>query len=245
MSPAGAALLLFGSGAAALVYQTLWVKQLALVVGVDVYAVTTAVSAFFAGLALGGAALGRISDRAQRPLRVYAGLEIGVAVCGLLATTALERLALPYVRMQDAVGALAWAMPFVVIGVPAFFMGGTLPALVRAVAPDPGQVAGASGRLYAANTAGGIAGAIATPFLLVPALGIHGTGTAAAGVNLALAVVAAVWPHHASGSPPTAASRPAGSSLALGLYALAGGIALGYEVVCMECLYGWYMEVAK
>ena len=50
-----AAILLFVSGAAALVYQTLWVKQLGLVVGVDVYAVTTTVSAFFAGLALGSA----------------------------------------------------------------------------------------------------------------------------------------------------------------------------------------------
>jgi hypothetical protein len=39
-------ILLFVSGAAALVYQTLWVKQLGLAVGVDVYAVTTTVSAF-------------------------------------------------------------------------------------------------------------------------------------------------------------------------------------------------------
>lgn len=43
------ALLLFASGAAALVYQVLWIKQLSLVVGVDVYAVTTGVSTFFAG----------------------------------------------------------------------------------------------------------------------------------------------------------------------------------------------------
>jgi hypothetical protein len=45
---------LFTSGAAALIYQLLWIKQLSLVVGVDVYAVTIAVSAFFAGLAAGG-----------------------------------------------------------------------------------------------------------------------------------------------------------------------------------------------
>src|SRR5262245_45028779 len=40
------ALLLFASGTSALVYQIVWIKQLSLVVGVDVYAVTTAVSAF-------------------------------------------------------------------------------------------------------------------------------------------------------------------------------------------------------
>ncbi len=43
------------SGMAAIVYQVLWVRQLGLVVGVEVYSITVAVSAFFAGLALGGA----------------------------------------------------------------------------------------------------------------------------------------------------------------------------------------------
>ncbi len=47
------AALLVLSGAAGLVYQVLWVKQLSLVLGVDVQAVTVGVSAFFAGLALG------------------------------------------------------------------------------------------------------------------------------------------------------------------------------------------------
>ena len=46
--------LVFASGFAGLVYQVLWIKQLSLVVGVEVYAITTGISAFFAGLALGG-----------------------------------------------------------------------------------------------------------------------------------------------------------------------------------------------
>ena len=53
------ALLLFASGAAALIYQVLWIKQLSLVVGVEVQAVTIGVSAFFAGLAVGGWLFGR------------------------------------------------------------------------------------------------------------------------------------------------------------------------------------------
>jgi spermidine synthase len=70
---------LFASGAAALIYQLLWIKQLSLVVGVDVYAVTIAVSAFFAGLAAGGALFGRVADRLGRPLRLYALLELAWA----------------------------------------------------------------------------------------------------------------------------------------------------------------------
>ena len=67
--------LLFFSGLAALVYQTIWIKQLMLVVGVDVHAVTTGVSGFFAGLALGSALVGRLADRSRSPLHLYAGLE--------------------------------------------------------------------------------------------------------------------------------------------------------------------------
>jgi Sulfatase len=72
--------LLCASGTTALVYQILCIKQLSLVVGVDVYAVTTGVSAFFAGLALGGALFGRWADRLARPFLLYALLELGVAV---------------------------------------------------------------------------------------------------------------------------------------------------------------------
>src|SRR5215472_2902173 len=87
------ALLLFGSGAASLVYQLLWIKQLSLVVGVEVYAVTIAVSAFFAGLAVGGAWLGRIADRLERPLRLYAWLEGAVALLAVASTLLLAHSA--------------------------------------------------------------------------------------------------------------------------------------------------------
>src|SRR5262245_53121773 len=85
----GPAVLLLASGVAALVYQVVWVRQLSLVVGVDVYAVTVGVSAFFAGLALGGLVFGRMADRVARPYRLAAGLEAAIAVLGPVATRAL------------------------------------------------------------------------------------------------------------------------------------------------------------
>jgi spermidine synthase len=107
--------LLFASGTTALVYETLWVKQLGRVVGVEVHAVSIALSAFFAGLALGGAVLGRLADRVTRPVRLYAQLEAGVAVLGALSTLALARSAAPFVELQDAVGPLAWALPVALV----------------------------------------------------------------------------------------------------------------------------------
>src|SRR5271168_3134169 len=77
------ALLLFFSGTAALIYQVLWIRQLSLVVGVEVYSITVAVSAFFAGLAAGGAVFGRVADQWKRPLLLYGVLETGVAVTGI------------------------------------------------------------------------------------------------------------------------------------------------------------------
>src|SRR5262249_47886634 len=168
-----AAALLLGSGFVALVYETLWVKQLGRVVGVEVHAVTIAVSAFFAGLALGSALLGRLADPTARPIRLYAALEAGVAVCGAIATHLLARVAEPLVAFRDAAGPLAWSLPFALVGLPAFLMGGTLPALLRALRPDGEAVAPTTGLLYAANTAGAVAGTLATPFALVPAFGLR------------------------------------------------------------------------
>ncbi len=233
---------LFLSGAAALVFQLLWIKQLSLVVGVDVYAVTTAVSAFFAGLAIGSLVIGRRADAASRPLRLYAALEAGVAVLGVSATLALAHSASLFAGLDAGAGPVAWLLPFVVVGIPAVLMGGTLPVMIRAAVSGADAVDRTGGTLYAANTAGAIAGALAAPFVLIPALGVQGSALAAAGLNVVAAAIAA-WldgrsPALAVAPPTTArlASRTPDSTLALRLYAIAGGIALGYEVVWSQAI---------
>lgn len=240
-----AALLLSFSGAVALAYETLWVKQLGRVVGVEVHAVTIALSAFFAGLALGSALLGRLADRTERPIRLYAALEAGVAVLGVLATLTLARAAAPFVALQEAAGPLAFCLPLALVGLPAFLMGGTLPALLRALRPQADGVAPATGLLYAANTVGAVAGTLATPFVLVPAFGITGTGLVAGTLGLAIAAAALALDRRSSPLPPAPPhpSRKAQDSdgardvhVALALYAAAGGVALGYEVVWSEPL---------
>ncbi|HET6555384.1 MAG TPA: fused MFS/spermidine synthase [Dyella sp.] len=227
------ALLLFGSGAASLVYQLLWIKQLSLVVGVEVYAVTIGVSAFFAGLAVGGAWLGRVADGLHHPLRLYAWLECAVAILAVASTVLLAHSAAAFAWLELHTGWLAWLLPFVLVGAPAVAMGGTLPVLVRASAR--GSVARTGGRLYAANTAGAISGALLAPFLLLPAVGVQGSALMAAVVNLLAAVVAVVLDRNALFSPPQVEGKETTAApsarLALTLYAIAGGIALGYEVV--------------
>ncbi|NML97940.1 fused MFS/spermidine synthase [Paraburkholderia sp. RP-4-7] len=270
-------LLLFASGAASLIYQVLWIKQLALVVGVEVQAVTTGVSAFFAGLAIGGWVLGKLADRLARPLRLYALLEAGVLVLAVASTWMLPHAAAPFASLQDRIGPLAWALPFVLVGLPAVLMGGTLPVLMRALCPAAAHMGRSGARLYAANTAGAIAGTLAASFILIPWLGVQGSAYAAAALNAGAALVAALLGRTqqglvpAVGSPSPAisprqstadvvldASSPASNvrtahdapssediarnahaskaRLALALYAIAGGVALGYEVVWSQVI---------
>ncbi|MDM0111081.1 fused MFS/spermidine synthase [Variovorax sp. J22R133] len=250
--------LLFASGTASLVYQVLWIKQLSLVVGVDVYAVTVGVSAFFGGLALGGWWFGRRADFSARPFRFYAWLELAVAVLGVAATLWLGVAAAPFAALEDRVGLLAWVLPLVSVGVPAVFMGGTLPVLMRAVQPAAGQVGTAGGGLYAANTCGAIVGTLLAAFCLIPWLGVRGSAFAAAVLNV-LAAGAALWLEQravarraqatptrgAKATKPVKAAKAAAlpqdepadrPRLALALYAIAGGIALGYEVVWSQTI---------
>lgn len=234
------ALLLLASGTAALIFQILWIKQLSVVVGVDIYAVTTGVGAFFAGLAIGGLALGRFADRARRPLRFYAGLEIGVAALGVATTWLLANAAPWFATLETSVGPLAWLMVLALVGIPACLMGGTLPVLIRSVTSSARSIGADGGRLYAANTLGAIAGALLSSFLLIPSLGLKGTGLAAAAIGLAAALGALLIDRRALPAVPVAPKTTPNLSrdarMAIALYALAGGVALGYEVVWSQSI---------
>ena len=210
-----AAAFLLSSGAATLIFETLWVKQLSWVVGIEVRAVTVALSAFFAGLAIGGALLGRRADRATRPLRLYALVEACAAVVGVLSTLTLARSAPLFVALQDAVGPLAWFVPCALVVAPAFFMGGTLPVLVqRPSSAHDDNIAAASGFLYAANTVGAVGGTLATPFLLVPAFGITGTGLFAGTIRIVVA--SAAWAIDRRGASVTESAPRAPRTLPAG-----------------------------
>jgi spermidine synthase len=241
MSPALAGLLLLLSGSTALAYQTLWIKQLTLVVGIEVFAVSIGVAAFFAGLAAGSAIIGLRVDRSSRPLLWYAALEAAVAALGLGTTLLMPLVPGPFVWLDSSVGAVAWLLPTAMVAIPAFCMGGTLPAAMRSLLPDEGELGRDAGALYAWNTTGAVAGALLTPFLLVPALGVRGAGLAVAVVCLVTAGLALWLARRAPGSAPAAAPAPAtrpatggpgrGFMLGLLLYACAGAIAMGYEVL--------------
>ncbi|MGL3210238.1 fused MFS/spermidine synthase [Bradyrhizobium sp. BR 1433] len=188
----------------------IWIKQLSLVVGADVYAITTAVSAFFTGLALGGLIFGGRADRASQPAKLYIAIEIGIGITGVATTLILANIAPVFVAIESASGLLAWAMVFVLVGIAPLLMGGTLPVLVRAVLHNSGDAGRIGGRLYAANTAGAILGALLPMFVLIPLFGVQGTSIAAATLNVLAAAgqrCSAGFPWRRRGSSLPAARR--------------------------------------
>jgi hypothetical protein len=84
--------LFFLSGAAALLFETLWFHQAGLTFGNSVWASAIVLSSFMAGLALGNGAMARYGARVRRPVRFYAALEAVIAVTGVALVFVLPLL---------------------------------------------------------------------------------------------------------------------------------------------------------
>src|SRR4051794_970052 len=197
-SPVGrVALLLFGSGYCALVYQTAWLRMFRLIFGASTAASAAVLAIFMAGLGFGGLLLGRRADRHPSPLGLYAGLEAGIAISAGLSPFLLALVEWLYVAMGGSArlglagsSAVRLLLSLVVLGLPTFLMGGTLPAVARAVERRADFGRRVVGQLYAVNTLGAVLGALLTTFWLLETVGIRKTIWIAALLNL-LVVLAA------------------------------------------------------
>src|SRR5271155_334264 len=79
------ALLMAGSGCAALIYEIVWLQLLQLVIGSSAISLALLLAAYMGGLCLGSAIFSRVISPRYHPLRVYAFLELGIGILGVLA----------------------------------------------------------------------------------------------------------------------------------------------------------------
>jgi len=194
------------SGAAALVYEVTWTRLLTLQLGHTVSAVSTVLAAFMGGLAAGAWIAGRLHVYGRRRLRAYAILEIFVAVIAI-SLPLLLRAAQPALVSAYAEGngmlrfAFARAaLSGLLLAVPAAAMGATFPIAAswfaeRTAGLKPNATAQSfadAGVLYAANTAGAAAGAIAAGFWLIPSAGLRRTTWIGVALNVG-AALGALW----------------------------------------------------
>ena len=243
------------SGFTALSAEILWTRNLSLLFGGTVYAFAVILAVFLLGLGAGstaGAALGRRLD-ARRAL-AWCQLALCAAIAWgayaiaralpywpldvTLPSTAALTLALDVLRAALAIlpAALLWgaSFPLALAASAAAQVGSALAA--SAAAQAGGALAAATERdsrrlvgvLYAANTAGTIAGALATSFVLIPALG----STRAQQLSILVAAGAAVLLFATDRRKPNGDLRRARHSriVRVSALALAAALALAWSV---------------
>ncbi|NUM68711.1 fused MFS/spermidine synthase, partial [candidate division KSB1 bacterium] len=164
----------FLSGVTGLLYEIVWVRIFGLIFGNT----TLALSAVM-GLAGGGLMLGKIADRHEHPLKLYAWLEAGAGLCALLIPllrAPMESL-FAFLYPQAASQAtlfflLKFLVAFLLMFPATFLMGGTLPVLSRAVVRESERTGFGIGTLYGVNTLGAMAGCFVTGFVLIRVIGV-------------------------------------------------------------------------
>jgi spermidine synthase len=233
------------TGFSGLVYEVAWQKYLATLLGSHSEATAAVLAIFLGGLAVGyslfGATTARFVERARsrseapRLFFLYGGVEAGIGLWVMVFPLMFGVAQALSVRIHPDSEPVAFALDLVLtvllIGPPTILMGGTIPILTQALARGLEDATRVHAWIYAFNTAGAFAGALAGGFALVPLLGLDGVLQAMGILNL-LAGATFLWLQRtaraAAGTAAgvTAAVRPAAGFAAYAGVALLAGFAL-------------------
>ncbi len=189
--------MVFLSGFASLVYQVLWMRQLGFLFGNTAQAASVTLAAFFAGLGLGSWWWGRRVGACVRPMRLYAGLELGIALAALAYFGVLHGFRALYPIVYESVSAEAWLLVVkfglaVLLVFPAsFFMGGTIPAIGQVMIRDRSRFGRTASLFYGINTLGAAIGVLCAAFIWIPSYGFGISYVLA--LLLSLGVAAWAW----------------------------------------------------
>lgn len=164
----------FVSGLTALIYEILWEKKLELSLGTSAEGLTTILSTFFIGIAIGSLLFGNLAEKVKvsKLLLIYGFIEI--AIGGLASLT-------PLIFSNPN------QMSFLYLVLPTTLMGGTFPIVTKILA-TPQNLKDKVSLLYGLNTLGGIFGIILSSYLLIRLLGINGSLYLAAMINVLIGI---------------------------------------------------------
>lgn len=170
--------------------------------GANAPAVSTVLAVYMAGMALGAFAAARLPWLRRRPLKAYAVLEIGVALCALVLPFAITAIApVHHWFTSDLQGDRSFVLILLIRAVlvgsllllPTAAMGATLPLLAEGFRGS--SAVRQTGLFYAINLLGAVVGAAAVGFVLIPNLGVRASNYVAAALDV-LAALLVLWTVH-------------------------------------------------
>ncbi len=255
-------LMFFFSGSSALIYQVVWVRSLSLVFGGTHLAVTTVLSIFMGGLALGSYLIGRHVDAIKKPLRLYGFLELGIALSAALFMLLLKIYPAAYIFLAQGrefsplyLTGIRVIFAFIALIIPTTLMGGTLPVLSRFTSQHSSQLGKRLSLLYGFNTLGAVFGTAAAGFFLLRFYSVTFALSVALLINIVIGLISIVLDAKSSSGHTMLAAKAALDNTArqsavsgadhdvmpllpliLWGIGLSGFCALGYEVLWTRIL---------
>jgi spermidine synthase/MFS family permease len=185
------------SGFAALMYQVLFSKSLALTFGSTSTATYTVLAVYMGGMALGAWLGGRLAQGRADALKLYAWCELGIGAYCVVTPLIFQGIQALYVGLAGGLAPDAGMLTAlrVLLGasallVPTVLMGATLPILARYFELRAVSLGTSVALLYGANTLGAALGALLAGYWVLPELGVWRTTLTAAGLNLVVAWLA-------------------------------------------------------
>jgi spermidine synthase len=238
-------LLFVGSGCAALIYEVVWFQLLQLSIGSSAVSLGVLLGVYMGGMSLGSLLAPKYLNRRHHPLKIYAALEIGIGICGVIVLFAVPLLGSAYTSIAGT-GQLSIMLRAVVAGIclipPTLLMGATLPAISRWVSATPRGVSWL-GFFYGGNLAGAVAGSLLAGYYLLRVYDMPTATGAAVALNFVIAALAFVVAQRTAATviseePDDALPQPKSGRVRLVyvVIGLSGLTALGAQVIWTRLL---------
>ena len=237
-------LLFIGSGCAALIYEIVWFQLLELVIGSSAVSVGVLLGTFMGGMCVGSLMAPRLISRNHHPLKLYAMIEVGIGIIGLIILFAMPLVGGIYTSWAGQ-GLTSMLLRGIVAAIcllpPTFLMGATLPVISRWVKTSPEGVSWL-GFFYGGNIGGAVVGSLLAGFYLMRVYDVNTTTYVAVLINVVVAALAFLIskatpfkPEAASTSDSIVAAEPGAWAVYLTI-GLSGFTALAAEVIWTRLL---------
>ncbi|HPG38948.1 MAG TPA: fused MFS/spermidine synthase [bacterium] len=184
------------SGFTALSYEVLWNHVLVFILTNSVYALSVMLTTVLGGIGFGSYFGGRLADRYKNQMALLGWIEIALGISAFVAALVLMNLSWLHDKIFMINPGTSWwywngirfLEAFLVMFLPAVFMGASFPVASRIVTPRLQKIGARLGLLYFFNTLGGVIGSFLTAFIFISLFGIAATMAAMILLNLLLGV---------------------------------------------------------